>query len=151
MSFREGSEKVEEPQQALKLENPSDDDETKVKLDEEPEDRDDEREEDPEKVAAPDKPEQGRKKDGKWAEKKAARARNHREEKAWERERAEYDRRFAREREDNDRRFNEMRQEVERLRAQSTQGRQGGDPFASKMTDINAQIAQELKDRKSVV
>lgn len=144
MGFREGAEKPEDSQQALKLEEPEGDDETKVRLDEAEEDDDADDGEEPEKAAQPEKGEQPRKKDGKWAAKKAERGRDRREAKAWEREREEYDRRFAREREDNDRRFNEMRTELERLRTSGGNGRQGN-PFEAKMADINAQIAQELK------
>lgn len=149
MGFREGSERPEDSQQALKLEDSSaDDDETKVRLDEPEEDADDKDDDEAgqeDKATGEKGPDgQPRKKDGKWAAKKAQRGKERAEAKSWERERAEYDRRLAREREDTDRRFNEMRQEVERLRQSSTQGRQA-DPFTSKMAEINTQIAQELK------
>lgn len=147
MGFREGNEKPEETQQALKLEEPSDDDETKVRLDDAEEGGDEGGDEgDEDKVPGADKKagEPGRKKDGTWAAKKAERGKDRREAKAWERERAEYDRRFAREREDTDRRINEMRQQVESLRQTSGQGRQN-DAYSSKMGEINTQIAAELK------
>jgi hypothetical protein len=85
---------------------------------------------------------------GKWAAKKTERKNDHREKKAWEREREDYDRRIQRMQEDqdrrqqeSDRRFAELRQEVERTR----QGGGGGDPYIAKLQDINKQIAAELK------
>lgn len=83
-------------------------------------------------------------KTGKWTQKKQERGQVHREQRTWERERADYDRRFRMMQEEHDRRFTEMRGELERTRQQQTGGGQSSDPFANRLKDIDFQLDSEL-------
>lgn len=152
MSFRDGNENKEDAQESLKLEDPSnDDDETKVRLDEPDEDADDDagKGDDEDKLVAAavgKKPgEQPRKRDGKWAEKKAERGRERRE-AATQREKAESEQRINRIQADADRRFKQLTEEFDRFRQTAAGGpSQRQDPFDAKLSDIERQLDQELQ------
>jgi len=132
-------ENPEETEQLERVELPEQEEPVRVRLDEE----DDEQEETPAERPQGEQPRDP--KTGKWGEKKAARGKEHRESKAWQQEKAEYDARIRRMQEDSDRRFQQLQQEVERLRSQPQHNPNSADPFEAKLADIEEQLEAELR------
>lgn len=129
-----------------KIELPTDEPNVKVSLDEDDDDKDDgDRGDAPPADSGGDLEARSRdEKTGQWTRKKQERSREHREQRTWERERADYDRRIKMVQEDGDRRYNELRQELDRSRQQQSRGA-SADPFAARLHDIDFQLDAELK------
>jgi hypothetical protein len=128
-----------------KIELPTEEPNVKVNLDEpDDDDKDLGREDETPPIERSDVEARERdQKTGQWTKKKQERSREHREQRTWERERADYDRRFRMMQEDHDRRFNELRTELDRSRQQNTGA--PADPFTARIKEIDFQLDAELQ------
>jgi hypothetical protein len=141
--FKEGAESDGKADGLDQYPDPGLSDETKVRLDA----ADDDDDEGPEPEEKLDENNQPRKKDGTWASKKAARAKERREGRAsWEAERADNERRFRQQQEEHDRTVRSLRDDVDRLTRRIEQGNTPPqDEFTSKIAEVRKNIASELK------
>src|SRR5678815_1696010 len=115
--------------------------EEKVKIDLEPEDKDD-GDDEPPRAAKGDGEQVRDPKTGQWSQKKRERAQDNRAKKAWEVERESMERRLSEERASYERRIKEVEDRI--ARSSQPQGQQA-DPFDAKLADIEAQLEAELK------